>query len=239
MRINRSLTCLEFVRLDPVEGMGCIVMRVLCAFVCCFVAFVHPSTAVAQTAISSFPQTTFSIFMKIHGPAQPPYGFVRFCEKNPSHCAATDQRQDRFNATPEMLSELDEVNRKVNETVAPFTDQEIYGVTELWTLPLNKGDCEDYALLKRHILIQRGWPPSALLLTVVRDEEGSGHAILTARTRQGDFVLDNKIPDVRIWNATPYDFVMRQSFVNPKVWVSLDPSYSGTISILAGASTKE
>ena len=239
MRNQRSQLCVARVEMDPVEGMGYHVMRVFCALLSfCFVfAFVHP--AAAQTAISSYPQTSFSIFMKVHGPAQPPYGFVRFCEKNPSHCAAVDRTQERFNATPEMLSELDRVNRNVNESVAPFTDQEIYGVTELWTLPLNKGDCEDYALLKRHILIKRGWPASSLLLTVVRDEEGSGHAVLTARTRQGDFVLDNKIPDVRIWNATPYDFVMRQSYVNPRVWVSLDPTYSGTISILAGASSSK
>ena len=239
MRNNRSQLRANTNIMDPVEGMGYHVMRVFAVFAFVLAAFAFSQNAEAQTAVSSYSRTTLSVFMKIHGPAQPPYGFVRFCQKNPNHCSATAHAQERFNATPEMLSELDEVNRTVNETVAPFTDQEIYGVTELWTLPLNKGDCEDYALLKRHILIERGWPPSALLMTVVRDEEGSGHAVLTARTRQGDFVLDNKIPDVRIWNATPYEFVMRQSFVNPKVWVSLDPSYSGTISILAGASAKQ
>ena len=60
-------------------------------------------------------------------------------------------------------------------------------------MPRTKGDCEDYALLKRHTLIRKGWPVGSLLLTVVRDEKGEGHAVLTARTKQGDFILDNKI----------------------------------------------
>ena len=35
-------------------------------------------------------------------------------------------------------------------------------------------------------------------MTVVRDEKGEGHAVLTARTVQGDFILDNKIDEVKV-----------------------------------------
>ncbi len=44
------------------------------------------------------------------------------------------------------------------------------------------GDCEDYALLKRKMLMQAGWPREALLMTVVRDKKGEGHAVLTVKT---------------------------------------------------------
>lgn len=176
-----------------------------------------------------------SNFMRVHGTAQAPYGFVRFCEANESHCAATGFKDARFDASPQRLAELDMVNRYVNTLIEPKTDEEIYGISEYWTLPTTVGDCEDYALLKRQILIERGWPASALLLTVVRDEIGDGHAILTVRTAQGDFVLDNKITDVRIWNATPYEFVMRQSYVNPRLWVSLDAAYTDVPSEMAGS----
>lgn len=175
-------------------------------------------------------------FMKIYGPAQPPYGFVRFCETNPRHC--TQQQgvaEARITATPERLIELDEVNRYVNEAIKPVTDQELYGVTEYWTIPDNYGDCEDYALLKRKVLIERGWPPSALLMTVVRDENGDGHAVLTARTSQGDYILDNKVLDVRIWGSTPYQYVMRQSYVNPRVWVSLEEMLVDQPLVMSGA----
>jgi len=100
---------------------------------------------------------------------------------------------------------------------------EIYGVAEYWTIPTTRGDCEDYALLKRKRLIARGWPPSALLMTVVRDEKGEGHAVLTARTVQGDFILDNKVDEVKTWNRTHYEYIMRQSYLNTMIWMSLDP----------------
>jgi predicted transglutaminase-like cysteine proteinase len=173
-------------------------------------------------------------FMRVYGNAQPPYGFVRFCETTPRECVGETRQDLRFAADAMRLAELDDVNRMVNTTIEPLTDLELYGVTEHWTLPVDKGDCEDYALLKRKMLIARGWPASALLLTVVRDEKGDGHAVLTARTAQGDFILDNKIGEVRPWNKTPYEFVMRQSYLNPKVWVSLDPLQAPGPSNLAG-----
>lgn len=176
-----------------------------------------------------------SPYMRVHGETPPPFGFVQFCEGFPAECHTTDADDQRFAATPAHLSELDEVNRLVNRNIQPATDAELYGVTELWTLPRDKGDCEDYALLKRHILIARGWPASALLVTVVRDEKREGHAILTARTLLGDFVLDNKLADVRIWHKTPYEFVMRQSYLNPKVWMSLDLGHPNTPMPIAGA----
>ena len=175
-----------------------------------------------------------SPFMRVFGQALPPYGFVQFCEVLPAECAAGPTEEGRVRPTPEALSELDEVNRTVNRTIQPATDLELYGVSERWTLPTIKGDCEDYALLKRSILLRRGWPTSALLMTVVRDEMGEGHAVLTARTAQGDFILDNKVEEVKLWYNTPYDFVMRQSYLNPKVWMALDAREAGSVAQLAG-----
>jgi len=49
------------------------------------------------------------------------------------------------------------------------------------------GDCEDYALLKRKLLLQAARPRPALLITVARDRNGDGHAVLTVkRQSQGD-----------------------------------------------------
>ncbi len=54
------------------------------------------------------------------------------------------------------------------------------------------GDCEDYVLLKRRMLMQAGWPREALLITVVRDRNNDGHAVLTVKTNRGEFILDNQ-----------------------------------------------
>lgn len=165
-----------------------------------------------------------SSFMRVHGQALPPFGFVNFCQRYRSDCArVTGASFARFNASANHLLELDLVNRSVNERIKPVTDMELYGREEFWTYPTNQGDCEDYVVLKRRILMQRGWPSSALLITVVRDETGEGHAVLTVRTKQGDFILDNKVDTVRLWSQTPYQYLMRQSYLNPKLWMALDP----------------
>ncbi len=239
-RCCRSWELLRGPGQDHVEGMGYLCMkRLVCVLAMYASAFCWVSTASADSEFASYLKNRAPSYMRIFGPARPPYGFVRFCDTSPEHCTSADSTgrisSKRFNATPQRLSELDEVNRSVNTSVAPFTDQEIYGISEYWTLPTSRGDCEDYALLKREELLARGWPKSALLLTVVRDEAGDGHAILTVRTKQGDFVLDNKVSDVRIWSDTAYQFVMRQSYVNPKVWVSLDSSYAAEWGFQAGA----
>lgn len=212
------------------------VISFLSAVSCVHGAYAGDRVASTDHSFSLAPSSKRSpSYMRIYGNAQAPYGFVRFCDGFPEECQATSGSNDaRFEATPERLSELDDVNRSVNKSIEPATDMEIYGVNELWTLPTDRGDCEDFALMKRHILIQRGWPASGLLMTVVRDEKNEGHAILTARTTQGDFVLDNKNDEVKLWTQTPYHYVMRQSYINPKVWVSLDPSDAPANAAVAG-----
>ena len=197
------------------------------------------ATGAAAQEVSAFAPLDSSgvrgpAFMRTFGNVQPPHGFVRFCEMTPSECGTGNGQESRVYASPERLSELDDINRTINHAIAPATDMEVYGVKEYWTLPRTKGDCEDYALLKRHALVERGWPVNALLLTVVRDEKGEGHAVLTARTSQGDFILDNKVEDVRVWNRTDYQYVMRQSFLNPRVWVALDVRRAPMSTALSG-----
>jgi predicted transglutaminase-like cysteine proteinase len=193
-----------------------------------------PSAAIADPISLPRGQERSSPYMRVFGVTQPPYGFVQFCARTPEECQQGAMEEQRFSATPERLSELDTVNRSVNKEIAPATDLEIYGQAEFWTLPTTRGDCEDYALLKRNRLMARGWPASALLMTVVRDEKGEGHAVLTARTLQGDFILDNKVDEVKAWHRTRYDFVMRQSYLNPHLWMSLDAKDPNTIAPLVG-----
>lgn len=175
-----------------------------------------------------------SPFMRVHRATLPPFGYVRFCKVHPNECVAGKLDNARIEATPERLAELDLMNRHVNRVIEPATDMEIYGEEERWELPTTRGDCEDYALLKRHNLIARGWPASVLLMTVVRDEKGEGHAVLTARTSKGDFILDNKTNEMKLWHETPYTYVMRQSYIDPNVWLSLQPGEPLPVTPIAG-----
>jgi predicted transglutaminase-like cysteine proteinase len=162
-------------------------------------------------------------FLQSFGETLPPIGYVNFCRERADECKPSRRFADRVQLTNAKLDELKAVNVSVNDAVAPITDLDLYGKVEVWTYPVKEGDCEDYVLLKRRILIERGWPESTLLITVVRDENNEGHAVLTVRTDRGDFVLDNKQSEVLAWANTPYTFVKQQSARNPLVWTSLLP----------------
>src|SRR4029077_8974171 len=119
-------------------------------------------------------------------------------------------------------TELKRNNIAVNTSVKPMTDMDHWGVVERWNYPDDGyGDCEDYALQKRKLLMAAGWPREALLMTVVRDQNGNGHAILTVKTDRGEYVLDHQTNDVVLWANTGSRFVKRQSQSDPNVWVSL------------------
>jgi predicted transglutaminase-like cysteine proteinase len=156
---------------------------------------------------------------------RPPAGWVEFCARQPGDCAGTATALRELALSPEAWEDLVRVNKWVNHTIKPLTDLEHWGVVERWSYPDDGyGDCEDYVLLKRRLLIQSGWPRAALLITVVRDKKEKGHAVLTVVTDQGDFILDNQNEDILLWSKTGYRFVKRQSQSNPNVWVSLgDP----------------
>ena len=122
-----------------------------------------------------------------------------------------------------------EVNTRVNQSIRPDTDLNIYGVEELWSYPRSVGDCEDYVLLKRHMLMQKGFSPNDLLITVVLQPNGDGHAVLTVRTDYGDYILDNMRGDVRLWSETGYTFIKRQSSEHAARWTKLGPGSASNV----------
>jgi predicted transglutaminase-like cysteine proteinase len=154
---------------------------------------------------------------------QPPPGWVEFCIEYDPECRTRPSVPREVALTTKAWKDLERVNLWVNTHIQPMTDMEHWGVADRWNYPDDGyGDCEDYVLLKRRMLIQSGWPREALLVTVVRDNEDEGHAVLTVITDKGDYVLDNKNDFIVLWSSTGYRFVKRQSQSDPNVWVSLD-----------------
>jgi predicted transglutaminase-like cysteine proteinase len=175
-----------------------------------------------------------------YGKAEPPIGYVEFCNANPFECLPEGRELERVELTPDRWRELAALNKAVNQTIKPMSDMALYNVVEHWTYPdLGRGDCEDYVLLKRRKLMELGWPQSALLITVVRDENGEGHAVLTVRTTRGDYILDNKHSRILSWQRTPYVFIKRQSGKDPRQWVSLIPLEAGPTVASAGVDWKD
>jgi predicted transglutaminase-like cysteine proteinase len=156
------------------------------------------------------------------GRASPPPAFLAFCSRHPSECARSGPATRSVQLTPDRLRELQEVNSHVNWTISEMSDMDHHGREDVWSIPTDgRGDCEDFALLKRKLLIQRGWPSAALLMTVVATASGEGHAVLTVVTSSGDLILDNKTSRVALWSQTGYLFFTRLSQDNPRLWVAI------------------
>ncbi len=166
-----------------------------------------------------------ALFVSVGDAARAPIGWVEFCAEHKSECTSKASAPRDVVLTPKAWTDLVQVNNWVNEKIKPVTDLEHWGVVERWNYPDDGyGDCEDYVLLKRRMLIKAGWPREALLVTVVRDKKGEGHAVLTVKTNKGEFVLDNQEAEVLPWTKTGYRFVKRQSQHDQNTWVSLgDP----------------
>jgi predicted transglutaminase-like cysteine proteinase len=187
------------------------------------------ATAIAATALLgaslAIAGNDRPLFVSLGETTRAPIGWIDFCNELPRECVGGPTApRDVVLSTP-AWKDLVRINKWVNEKIKPMTDLDHWGVVEKWSYPDDGyGDCEDYVLLKRRLLIEAGWPREALLITVVRDRKGDGHAVLTVKTDKGEFILDNQNEDIVLWSDTGYRFVKRQSQSDPNVWVSLgDP----------------
>ena len=172
--------------------------------------------------------------MKTFGFAEPPQAFRDFCMRAAAECIKQDQSQreqmKRREGSEFDMLELSEVNTHVHDTVKQVSDLEQHGVEDRWDVAGIAGDCEDHALLKRQMLINKGWQHKDLLITILFLKNNEGHAVLTVRTEKGDFILDNLRREIVPWGETVkrfgYRYVMRQGYIDPQQWMALDPRYT-------------
>ncbi len=162
------------------------------------------------------------LFMAVGETTKAPIGWIEFCIEYDPECKTKASAPRDVVLSTQAWKDLVRVNRWVNTNIKPMTDMEHWGVVERWNYPDDGyGDCEDYALQKRKMLLKAGWPREALLITVVRDTHGDGHAILTVKTDKGEYILDNQTDEILLWSDTAYRFVKRQSQSDQNVWVAL------------------
>ncbi len=160
-------------------------------------------------------------FATVTGATSIPIGHAEFCKSRQEECGINTGVQDAAALTQEKWNQLLSVNASANASIIGVTDEQLYQTVEFWAYPNGYGDCEDYVLAKRRDLINLGWHPSTLLITVVRQTNGEGHAVLMARTDRGDLILDNQAGLIKLWNQTPYQYVKRQSQSHAGQWVDI------------------
>jgi predicted transglutaminase-like cysteine proteinase len=173
---------------------------------------------IAIASASAASATPSASAMREGGYALAPFSFVKFCLDYPGDCPKS-AGPSRIHLTSAHMGELASVNRAVNAAIRPTPDT---SAMRFWRLNVSAGDCNSFAVAKRHELIRRGWPAAALALTVAKTSWGEGHLVVTVRTDQGDLVLDNLRSAIIPWQKTGYDWIMRQSEANPQFWVELD-----------------
>jgi predicted transglutaminase-like cysteine proteinase len=204
MRITRSTFSMTARRLGRMAGL--------------LGALALPVAAQAQT-FASLPASPSTL--PSGSAARPIAAWVTFCERYTAECAVDRTEPATITLNPATWSTILAVNHRVNRSVRAVTDMDHLHLADRWDLAEDgSGDCEDFQLLKRKLLAEAGLPRRAMRMTVVIDEKGEGHAVLTLITDRGDFILDNKTNTVHGWRQTGYTFIKRES-QDVQAWVSL------------------
>lgn len=142
----------------------------------------------------------------------PPVQYTAFCAKYPSDCKVQRAR----NGTGLELRKIQLANSIVNARIAPSEHSK-----NAWELDPAEGDCGDYAVSKRHLLLSLGGTASQLLLAEVRNRStGEHHLILIVLYEGGILALDNLYEYVLPLPETlrQYQFLRIASPDNPNVW---------------------
>ena len=196
-----------------------------------FLAFGLASCAAPEGDLSAISQMPSSAAVSREGAqiasqagrdARAPSGYLAFCDRNPDECRAHPEQPNKVRFTSALWDKLEKVNLVVNTSVHAEDDKEHYGVSEFWTVPVDgEGDCEDYVLAKRKMLVLLGLPEAALRITVVLDRGIVRHAVLTVVTDQGDYVLDSLKNEILTTDKADYVWVEWQDPASRTGWVAL------------------
>ena len=155
------------------------------------------------------------------GPTLAPLQHVRFCLHYSNECRSTSPADQRIDLTAASLKLLERINHQVNASILPKMKSYRGDLTETWTIAPYEGDCNDYAVTKRHELLEKGLPSSALRLSVTKTALGVGHLVLVVSTKRGDLVMDSLSDVIRTPQATDYQWLKIQSARDPNFWVEV------------------
>jgi len=165
-------------------------------------------------------------------PTLAPFQHVRFCLRYPSDCKSNPAENDRIDLSADTSELLNRVNHSVNLSIAPMLKSYGSNLEDGWTIAPGAGDCNDYAVTKRHELLESGLPSKALRLSVVKTASGIGHLVLVVATTKGDLVLDNLTEVIRPWQNTDYHWLKIQSATDSKYWYEIKaPAIGPSISL--------
>jgi predicted transglutaminase-like cysteine proteinase len=179
------------------------------------------SSGIAEARGRDHQASNMSMPIPVGSPTLAPFQHVRFCLHYPADCKSDSVGNEQVELDPNTLELLKRVNQSVNASIAATVKTYGANLDDGWTIAPALGDCNDYAVTKRHELLQNGLPSKALRLAVVKTSSGIGHLILVVVTSKGDIVLDNLTEELRPWLSTKYQWLKIQSAGDAKFWYEI------------------
>ena len=138
----------------------------------------------------------------------PPAGFQFYCLRN--NCKPSGAASIPY--SDKLMVDMSRVTTSVNRSIRYRTEGR-----ERWQANVSSGDCEDFALTKRHRLIRMGYPASALRMAVGHTSKGEYHAVLVVVTSNGRYALDNLTDQVLPIGKSKVR-IRKMASANPMVW---------------------
>ena len=121
------------------------------------------------------------------------------------------------------------INRAANLAINPISDEMQWDVADRWsdpfeTLVSNRGDCEDYAILKYAALLEAGIPKNDVKIIILKNFfPNEQHAAVATRVDGQWLILDNRtltlMRDTDVTRAIP-EFVLDHEGVKRFNWAS-------------------
>ena len=145
----------------------------------------------------------------------------RVSRRTPAVSTIADLARERRETDADHLGK---VNAWVNRNVEFADDKTLYGRPDYWatageTLRRMKGDCEDFAILKYQFLVDSGFDPGSLYLTLVWDPvRRRDHAVLIVKLDGGHYLLDNETDQILPADAS-HEYTARISFSQRSSWL--------------------
>ena len=168
----------------------------------------------------------FDKHIQLDMPVAGPFAYTHFCLRYEDDCRVHNRQFRKPHPvalTSQRRTDLIQVNATVNRSIRPkhYANDTTF---DTWRINPASGDCNDFAVTKRHMLLARGWPSRALLLSEVVTPWGEHHLVLVVRTQHQDVVLDNLNANVRPWSQARYSWVRVQSPYEPALWSTVRPN---------------
>ncbi len=119
---------------------------------------------------------------------------------------------------------LSRVNSWANQTIKYVEDSVNYGTADYWataseTLASGRGDCEDFAILKYHVLAAMGFDRNQMYLTLARDlVRNADHAVLIVQVGGTSYMLDNAT-NALLRADVSHDYRPVMSFNTQSAWL--------------------